>query len=273
MAWVWDNDAYDYVWQEDAADSSVADYYDVLPDTSGNYQIPGGVYMGTGSSPASGGGTEPVVGPTGTETGGSGFWDTALKAAKAWAGWDDNKDVGTNIGNFLASSKGVSTLGGLAGLAMGLADKRPASGGGVSKAYAGPAQQLTRTIEQGRYGPIAKYSQAPVTTAANGGIMHAYAYAGGGPVAMEDGGFVMTKRAVDGAGGPRGIQQLVPGARMIRGPGNGTSDSIPAFIQGRQGRTPALVSNGEAYVPRQAVQQAGGSRRMYDLMNKLQRRA
>jgi hypothetical protein len=98
-------------------------------------------------------------------------------------------------------------------------------------------------------------------------------YAHGGRVQMEDGGFVMTKRAVDGAGGPQGIQQLVPGARMIRGPGTGTSDDIPAVINGRNGQTPARLSNGEAYVPKPFVDRIGGARRMYALMNKLQRRA
>lgn len=98
-------------------------------------------------------------------------------------------------------------------------------------------------------------------------------FAHGGRVQMEDGGFVMTKRAVDGAGGPRGIQQLVPGARMIRGPGTGTSDDIPAVINGRNGQTPALLSNGEAYVPKRFVQDQGGPQRMYSLMNNLQRKA
>lgn len=93
-------------------------------------------------------------------------------------------------------------------------------------------------------------------------------YAQGGPVRMEDGGFVMTKRAVDGAGGPRGIQQLVPGARMIRGPGHGTSDSIPAYIQGRNGRTPARLSNGEAYVP-----PGQDTDKLYALMKSLERNA
>jgi len=60
---------------------------------------------------------------------------------------------------------------------------------------------------------------------------------------------------------------------MIRGPGTGTSDSIPATIQGRNGVTPAKVSNGEAYVPRRAVQEAGGPKRMYGLMSALERRA
>lgn len=149
----------------------------------------------------------------------------------------------------------------------GYKDKAPASGGGVAYAYKGPEQQLTRTVEKGPYGDIARF-------AATGGIMQAYAHGGAvKPVAMEDGGFVMTKKAVDGAGGPQGIQSLLPGARPIRGPGTGTSDSIPAYIQGRNSVTPARVSNGEAYVPKSAVQRAGGSRQLYNLMNMLQRRA
>ena len=107
--------------------------------------------------------------------------------------------------------------------------------------------------------------------AAMGGMMQSYAH--GGPVRMEDGGFVLTERAVQGAGGPRGLAAVLPQARMIRGPGNGTSDSIPATITGPKGQTPARVSNGEAYVPRNAVQQAGGPKRMYGLMSALERRA
>jgi hypothetical protein len=105
----------------------------------------------------------------------------------------------------------------------------------------------------------------------NGGEV--YSYAQGGPVRMEDGGFVLTERAVKGAGGPRGLAAVLPQARMIRGPGTGTSDSIPATIQGRNGVTPARVSNGEAYVPRHAVQDAGGPKRVYGLMSALERRA
>lgn len=159
----------------------------------------------------------------------------------------------------------------LAGAAYaGSKSKAPPSGGGVAYAYKGPSTRLVRTIDQGPYGPIARHTRVPIN-AAQGGIMQAYAQ--GGPVAMEDGGFVMTKKAVDGAGGPQGIQSLLPGARPIRGPGTGTSDSIPAYIQGRNGATPARVSNGEAYVPKATVQQAGGSRQLYNLMNMLQRRA
>lgn len=175
------------------------------------------------------------------------------------------KDFLKSVADYVSKNKGqVGLMAALA--ALGALSKAPPSGGGVGKRYAGPAAPLTRTITQGRYGPIAQY-------AAQGGIMHAYAHGGQvKPVAMEDGGFVMTKRAVDGAGGPQGIQALLPGARPIRGPGTGTSDSIPAYIQGRNGTIPARVSNGEAYVPRRA-QPPGGTRELYAMMRQLERRA
>lgn len=182
-------------------------------------------------------------------------WDKFLGTLPSWL----SSALGS-AGNFAGSKGGIAAL--LALLAA--KDRQKPTGGGTGMAYAGPARQLTRTVTQGQYGPIARY-------AAQGGLMQGYAQ--GGPVAMEHGGFVMTKKAVDGAGGPQGIQQLVPGARMIRGPGTGTSDSIPAYIQGPQGRTPAALSNGEAYVPKRAVEDAGGARKLYAMMNQLQRKA
>lgn len=171
------------------------------------------------------------------------------------------KGFGGKAMDFAGSDRGIMAI--LAALASA-SDRQRAGGGGTKLAYQGP-RQFTRTVAPGIGGtPIARY-------AAEGGLMQAYAQ--GGHVRMEDGGFVMTKKAVDGAGGPQGIRQLVPGARPIRGPGTGTSDSIPATIQGPNGVTPAKVSNGEAYVPRAAVQQAGGPKRMYALMNSLQRKA
>jgi hypothetical protein len=172
------------------------------------------------------------------------------------------KNLIGRAGDFATSNQGIMAL--LAALAA-YSDRAKPSGGGVAQAYAGP-KPITRTMTQGAYGPTAMYKYA-----AEGGLMQAYA--NGGKVQMEDGGFVMTKRAVDGAGGPRGIQQLVPGATMIRGPGTGTSDDIPAVINGRNGQTPARLSNGEAYVPKPFVDRLGGARQMYALMNNLQRRA
>ena len=159
--------------------------------------------------------------------------------------------IGGDVAKFATSNSGL--LGLLAALAASK-ERRPAYGGGTRMAM-----------------PVAP---VPQRMAAQGGLMQAYRQGGSvRPFPMQDGGFVMTKRAVDGAGGPRGLGALLPGARPIRGPGTGTSDSIPATIQGRNGVTPAKVSNGEAYVPPRTVRQAGGAPALYAMMNRLQRRA
>jgi len=93
-------------------------------------------------------------------------------------------------------------------------------------------------------------------------------FAQGGQVHMQSGGFVVPKYAVDAAGGgnnERGLAALQRnvGARPIRGRGTGTSDSILATIDGKQ---PARVSNGEAYVPPKKVKQAGGAQEFYKML-------
>ena len=188
----------------------------------------------------------------------------ATPSFKSFTDWlKSTGAVGSGAGSLLDMLGAKGSLAGLMALLSAI-DRQKATGGGTAKAYAGPGTIPQRTIVQGKYGPIAKY-------AAEGGLMHAYS--GGGKVQMEDGGFVMTKKAVDGAGGPDGIRQLIPGARMIRGPGTGTSDSIPAVINSPRGQTPAALSNGEAYINKDLVQRLGGAKRMYDMMHKLQRKA
>ncbi len=182
---------------------------------------------------------------------------------------------GSKAFDFLKANPGL--LAGGAGALLGSLDKAKPSGGGVSKAYAGPAQQLTRTVTQGKYGPIAQYG----VQAARGGIMQAYAQGGAVPIRtgnqlMEDGGFVMTKRAVDGAGGPQGIRQVLPRAQLFQGPGDGSGrdDRIKTGIRAADGGvTPALVSKKEMYVPRQDVADAGGPRKVHAMMKRLERRA
>jgi hypothetical protein len=187
----------------------------------------------------------------------------SLANIAASGNWSDLfKNIGGKALNFAGTNQGIMAI--LAAIAAA-ADRQRKSGGGAGERFAGPTP-VTRTMTQGKYGPIARY-------AANGGLMQAYAQ--GGRVQMEDGGFVMTKKAVDGAGGPRGLASLVPGARMIGGQPDptGRKDLTPAVIHGPNGQTPAKVSRGEAYVPKRVVNQNGGSQEMYALMNSLQRRA
>ena len=98
---------------------------------------------------------------------------------------------------------------------------------------------------------------------------------GGSVPQLEDGGFVLTKKAVDGLGrgsnkkGQENARRGL-GAIPIKGPGTGTSDSIKTNIDGKR---PALVSNGEAYVPKRQVAKRGGAKAFYALMNKAEKAA
>lgn len=73
--------------------------------------------------------------------------------------------------------------------------------------------------------------------------------------------------------GLRALHQNI-GVEAIRGPGDAMSDSIPATIDGRE---PARVANGEAYVPRQNVARMGngdtdeGANRLREIMNNLRK--
>lgn len=187
---------------------------------------------------------------------------------------------GANVGSsivdaLLASAKGLGQglmsprgLAGLLGLLAGGLQGTQKERGGVNLKLS--PSKVTREMAPGRYGPTAVHKFA-----ANGGLMEAYASGGmvtgtkQNPLPMEDGGFVLTADAVKN-GTPQGIRQLLPQAQLIRGPGTGTSDHIPATIAGR---TPARVSNGEMYVPKAQVDQAGGAPALYALMHQLQRSA
>ena len=169
-----------------------------------------------------------------------------------------------DLGKGLMSPRGIV---GLLGMLYGRKNTRPDYGGGEPvNIY---PKKITRTIVPSKYGSVAQY-------AADGGLMQAYATGGvvtgthKNPLQMEDGGFVMTADAVKGAGGPQGLAQYIPQSEFIVGKGTGKSDDIPATIGGT---TPARVSNGEAYIPKAAVKQAGGAPALYALMNQLQRRA
>lgn len=196
------------------------------------------------------------VSPTYSASGtGSGIFDALLAGAK-------------NVGAGLMTPRGLA---GLAGILAGILS-RDKTGRMGEKLNLSPSK-VTKKVVPGKYGPISM-----TEFAANGGLMQAYATGGvitgtkQNPLQMEDGAFVLTKRAMDGANkmAAGGITQLMPGTQLIAGRGTGTSDDIPATIGGT---TPAAVSNGEGYVPKAVVDQAGGARALYALMRQLERRA
>lgn len=75
------------------------------------------------------------------------------------------------------------------------------------------------------------------------------------------------------AGGVSDLGGYSDGGRMLRGPGDGVSDSIPAVIGGKQ---PARLADGEFVVPARIVSELGngsseaGARKLYAMMDRIQ---
>jgi hypothetical protein len=96
--------------------------------------------------------------------------------------------------------------------------------------------------------------------------------AGLGKGGLRDGAFIVPADVVAhlGNGSNDAGQKLLArglGARPIKGKGDGMSDSIPTSIEGKQ---PAKVADGEAYIPPEVVKKVG-SKRLYDMMAKIRK--
>jgi len=94
--------------------------------------------------------------------------------------------------------------------------------------------------------------------------------AGGG---LKDGGFVVPADVVSHLGNgstDAGLAALQKrhNARPIRGAGDGMSDSIKTTIDGRH---PARVADGEAYIPPEQVKRSGGAKKFYAMMDKVRK--
>lgn len=161
--------------------------------------------------------------------------------------------------------KAAAGIGAL-GLLGGIDEQKPATMPGAQ--YSGRLSGAVRRPYDAQRNLFTDYGILRPTYAAEGGEMHSVPQ-------LEDGGFVLTKKAVDGIGrgdNERGQERAAEGlgAIPIRGPGTGTSDSIPTNIDGVR---PAAVSNGEAYIPAREVKKRGGAKKFYELMRKAERAA
>jgi hypothetical protein len=97
--------------------------------------------------------------------------------------------------------------------------------------------------------------------------------AGGGIMKLAMGGMPMDGYAVGGGLGALGSYS--DGGRLLRGPGDGVSDSIPATIGRKQ--QPARLADGEFVVPARIVSELGngsteaGAKKLYAMMARVQR--
>jgi hypothetical protein len=75
-------------------------------------------------------------------------------------------------------------------------------------------------------------------------------------------------------GGMSNLGSYSDGGRLLRGPGDGVSDSIPAIIGKKQ---PARLANGEFVIPARIVSELGngstdaGAKRLYEMMDRIQK--
>ena len=124
--------------------------------------------------------------------------------------------------------------------------RRPGSGGVT---YFSPMQYTKTPAAPASVAPPAESVAAPVEQAASGGMM----------------GY--------GSGGISNLGGYSDGGRLLRGPGDGVSDSIPATIGGRQ---PARLADGEFVVPARIVSELGngstdaGAKKLYAMMDRVQ---
>jgi hypothetical protein len=74
-------------------------------------------------------------------------------------------------------------------------------------------------------------------------------------------------------GGPSHLGDYSDGGRLLKGPGDGVSDSIPATIANKR---PARLADGEFVVPARIVSELGngsteaGARKLYAMMDRVQ---
>lgn len=126
----------------------------------------------------------------------------------------------------------------------GTAPRRPGSGGVT---YFSPITYTPVTTAAPATTPAV--TAAPTVTAAAGGMM-----AGGGGISALGG--------------------YSDGGRLLRGPGDGVSDSIPATIGGKQ---PARLADGEFVIPARIVSEIGngsteaGAKKLYAMMDRVQK--
>jgi hypothetical protein len=104
-------------------------------------------------------------------------------------------------------------------------------------------------------------ADTPSTPAESNSFESAYGYAHGGIAALA-------------GGGQSHLGDYSDGGRLLRGPGDGVSDSIPATIGDKR---PARLADGEFVVPARIVSELGngsteaGARKLYAMMDRIQK--
>ena len=187
-----------------------------------------------------------------------------------------------DISNLLSGTSSYGMAGQLAGLAGAgalLNKVMGGSGGGSTfQGYQGGIPTLSAYREQM---PIPKTMQnaAGETVArrpGSGGVTYfspmQYLKPGEAPAPVAGGIATAAPEPKMAAGGIASLGGYSDGGQLLRGPGDGVSDDIPASISGRQ---PARLADGEFVVPARIVSELGngsteaGARKLYAMMDRI----
>lgn len=185
-------------------------------------------------------------------------------------------NVGQNWSDFVgkAASKGVPASG-LGGATGALTKAGMAAAPLIPYAMSSLGQQPTLRpgTPSGSKGNIRPYEYDPRTQTFT--AMPVYAAAAGGltPPMQDTYPQARIGRPM-GTGGVAGIQEYAAGGKLLEGPGDGMSDSIPAVIKGPKPQRAALAQ-GEFVIPADVVSHLGngstdaGAKRLYAMMDKV----
>ena len=199
----------------------------------------GAIGAGTTMANAGAASAVPAAGTAGSENVFSGFSPTGSNAGYAGSVAPNTVPPPTsfmpNSNQMLATYIASQALGGRGGV------------GGVDQSGIGNPYQTTSTLNMPQYNSATHQ----YVNAAQGGIMgNGYA-----------------------AGGMYNLGGYSDGGRLLKGPGDGVSDSIPAQIGERQ---PARLADGEFVVPARIVSELGngsteaGAKQLYKMMDRIQ---
>jgi hypothetical protein len=184
------------------------------------------------------------------------------------------EQLGSSAGrSAVYSALPTGTLPALGATALDAGQKERASVPGYQE------DEYDRRLKRYKLSPDYQAYQAPQPNpyyrpvyAAIGGIMNSNAphsfddESGSDNVGMATGGTNMAGGGIAGLGG------YSDGGRMLKGPGDGMSDSIPGVIGGKQ---PARLADGEFVVPADVVSHLGngstdaGAKKLYSMMDKI----
>ena len=171
------------------------------------------------------------------------------------------KQAATEAPGMSLGSKAALGLGGL-GLASAIMSDQNKYGIPTQETYTSPLKRISPDFKG--YEPERPRPYYQATYAANGGV-----------VALAQGGDFDDEPGMDMAkGGISHLGDYSDGGRLLKGPGDGVSDSIPASIGERQ---PARLADGEFVVPARIVSEIGngstdaGARKLYAMMDRVQK--